>query len=160
MEIIGYAERMCDFCEEKKVGLVLDPRPILAQENKCLENNIIPSGVNVMFTRLIRAKRDEGIIVALPILGISVVLCKECSLKNREEALNIIIEKPRILQEAIRSRQISIDVITQDISEREKEKEALIGKIKNIVTDVRSKKQLLTIIQKSKKRLGEDLRKK
>lgn len=159
MESRGYGERMCDSCENKSVGLVLDVVIPTPHAEKCLANNIIPSGIDVTLFKLIRAKRDEGEVIGLDVLGIAVVLCRECCLKNRDEVLAAIAEKPRILQEAIKSHQIWIEDIIQGISEKEGERKVLVEKIKKVVAGIRSDNEFLAGMQKSKTELEYYLRK-
>ena len=156
MKEIGHEERMCDSCEEKMVGLLLWPRPIYARERKCLAKNIIPSSINLMLPKSLQTQADEETAIAFPLLRISVVLCKECSLKDREETLKAIAEKPRILEEAIESHQIDIDELIHEISEAEEKKEALAKEMKKVDERIYSNKNSLARSQRLIKRIKED----
>ena len=143
MKEIGHEQRMCDSCEKKAVGIILWPLPISDHERKCLKKNIIPYGVSSVSFNFIRVQQDEESVIPIPLWNISVVLCGECCLKDREETMNAVAVKPRILQEAIESTQIYIDELIRGISDKEKEAENLAEKIKRLTDDICSTRDSL-----------------
>jgi hypothetical protein len=149
--------RMCDNCEQYPVGLILEDRLISSHERLCLENDIIPSGTSVYFGNF-RAISGEGKLFSLDLLGISIVLCKNCCLLDKDEIIPAVVKKPRILQEAIKSYEIWIKLKEQDVADSEKKKQSRIKELKSVNGEIQKDNDLLKKFQERKEMFSRELK--